>query len=337
MRQFGLSREHASVAADVLVTTDTWGVYTHGTRQILPLMNNVSHGAIDPEASPKIAAEGPSWAVVDGRNAMPMANACLAMATAVEKAKNTGIGYGSVRHSSHFGAAGYYAVFAAWQGLLGLSMSNVDVCMTVPGARTSVMGTNPISYAVPVKGGNPVFLDIATSVVAISKVLAAKAAGSSIPDNWLVDENGKPTTDAGSYPGTGSILPMTGHKGYGIAFLIEVLSGILSGASFLSGIKRWIDPEPEPADQGHAFIAVDVAAIMDEDRFADRMKAAIDEIHGAPKAEGAERIYLPGEMEWERRELALESGLLLPDYVIMNLFAVADQAGLSDDLFSRFR
>jgi LDH2 family malate/lactate/ureidoglycolate dehydrogenase len=299
-------------------------------------MNNVRHGAIDPSAAPEVAAEGPSWVVVDGHNAMPMANALFAMDRAVEKARETGMAYASVRHSSHFGAAGYYAVSAAWRGLLGLSMSNVDVCMTVPFARSSVLGTNPISYAIPVSDGDPVFLDIATSVVAISKVLAAKAAGTAIPDNWLVDDKGKPTTDTGIYPGRGSILPMTAHKGYGIAFLIEVLSGVLSGASFLSGIGRWIDPEPKPADQGHAFFALDVSAIMEEKQFADRMKQAIDEIHNAPKAEGCDRIYLPGEQEWERRAEAREAGLLLPDYVIMNLFALAEQADATESLESLF-
>ncbi|TVR54554.1 MAG: Ldh family oxidoreductase [Spirochaetaceae bacterium] len=336
MVRHGLTPDHARATADVLVTTDTWGVFTHGTRQIVPLMNNVDHKAIDATAQPEIASDGPSWAIVDGHGAMPPASGVYAMDLAIEKARRTGIAYVGVKHSNHFGAAGYYAVHAARQGLIGLSMSNVDVCMTVPFARAPSIGTNPISYAVPVRGENPVFLDIATSVVAISKVLTAKAAGTPIPDNWLVDENGQPTTDASSYPGTGSIVPMTAHKGYGIAFLIEVLSGILTGASFLSGINRWIDPEPKPADQGQAYIAVDVDAMMAPHVFADRMKKAVAEIRSAPKAAGHDRVYLPGEMEWERRDDAVANGLLLPDYVLMNLFTVADKNGLSDRLIGLF-
>ncbi len=331
-REFGLSTDHAEQTAEVLVTTDTWGTHSHGTRQLVPLMNNVQKGGLKADADPQVVSEGPGFVVVDGNYAMPMVTSRLAMQAAMEKARTAGVAYGAVRHSGHYGAAGYYAVMAAEQNMIGLSMSNVDVCMTVPGARAPVIGTNPIAYAVPAGNERPIFLDIATSVVAISKVIAAKTAGKPIPEGWLVDEQGRPTTDTSTYPDRGAILPMAGHKGYGIALLIEILSGVLTGASFLSNIKHWLAPEPEPADEGHAFIAVNVESLMPLDQFRSRMDAMIQEVRGAPKAEGSDRIYLPGEMEWDRREAALREGLRLPEYVLINLFTVAEQTGMTEKL-----
>lgn len=334
MQAFGLSVDHARQTSEVLVTADTWGTHSHGTRQLLPLMNNVIKGAMKTDAEPQIVSEGPAFAVVDGNYAMPMVTSRLAMETAMSKARTAGIAYGAVRHSGHYGAAGYYAVMAAERDMIGLSMSNVDVCMTVPGARAPVMGTNPIAYAVPAGKERPVFLDIATSVVAISKVLAAKTAGKPIPEGWLIDDRGRPTTDTSIYPDRGAILPMAGHKGYGIALLIEILSGVLTGASFLSGIGRWVAPEPEPADEGHAFIAVNVESLMPLDQFKSRMDSMIQEVRSAPKAEDSDRIYLPGEMEWERRDAALRDGLQLPDYVLINLFTIAEQVDMTEDLIA---
>lgn len=333
----GLSEHHATETAEVLVTTDAWGTFTHGTRQMLPLLDNVRKGGLDADAEPAIIAQGPSWALVDGHFAMPMVTSQLAMNTAIEKARASGIAYAGVRHSGHFGAGGFYAVMAAEKGMIGLCVGNVDVRMTVPGARSAVIGTNPLAYAVPTANERPVFMDIATSVVAISKVLTAKVAGTPIPDNWLVDENGRPTSDPSGYPETGAIVPMAGHKGYGIALLIEILAGVLTGAAFLSGVGNWLAEDPQPADQGHAFIALNIDALMALDQFKDRMDAMISELRDAPKAEGSDRIYLPGEMEWDRYKQAYSEGLQLPDFVLVNLFTIADRTGLTDDLEAIFQ
>ncbi|TVQ41202.1 MAG: Ldh family oxidoreductase [Spirochaetaceae bacterium] len=330
----GLSSDHAEQTADVLVTTDAWGTFSHGSRQLVPLLNNLRKGGLKADAQPEIVDQGSGFVVVDGHFAMPMVTSRLAMQAAIDKARSAGIAYAAVRRSGHYGAAGYYAVMAAEQDMIGLSMTNVDVCMTVPGARAPVIGTNPLAYAVPAGTERTVFLDIATSVVAISKVIAAKTAGKPIPEGWLVDELGRPTTDTSTYPDKGAILPMAGHKGYGVALLIEILAGVLTGASFLSGIKPWLVPDPQPADEGHAFVAVNIESLIPIDTFKARMDAMIGEVRSAPKAEGSDRIYLPGEMEWERFDLAHKNGIQLPDYVLINLFSVAEQTGLTDRLIA---
>ncbi len=327
MRKAGMNKEQARITAEVLVTNDTLGVTTHGSKQLRLLLNSMKNGGLNPKAQPQIISEGPGWAIIDGNYTMPMVTCCQAMQTAISKAKNTGISYVGVKNSSHFAAAGYYANLAAKENMIGLAMCNVDPCMAIPGAKSEVIGTNPIGYAVPAGKEKPVFLDIATSVTAISKVYAAKVLGKKIPENWLIDAEGNMTTDPSKYPGEGAILPMAGHKGYGIAVLIEVLSGVLTGAGFTKGVKRWLTEFKEPVNQGHAFLAINIGAMMPIQQFKDRMDAMIQEIRSAPKAKGADRIYLPGEMEWEKQQASGEK-ITLPGDSVERLVGMAEDWGL---------
>ncbi len=328
MLKSGIRDEDARITADVLVTTDTFGVYTHGTKQLRTLMKNFRSGRLDAQAVPEVVAQGPSWAIVDGHYAMPMTSSYMAMNLAIQKAKSTGVAYVGVKHSSHYGAAGYYANMAAKKDMIGLSMCNVDPCMTVPGARGKILGTNPIAYAVPAGTERPVFLDIATSTVAASKVFAARALGKQIPDNWLVDDEGVPTTDPNHYPEQGALLPMAGHKGYGLALLVEILTGALTGAAMLGQIQSWVLDLPDPTNEGHAFMAIDVGSMMPIQEFKNRMDWLIQEIRQSPRAKGSDRIYLPGEMEWEKRDQALKDGMQLPGDVIASLTGLAEDVGL---------
>ena len=327
-RRCGLREEDARITAKVLTTTDTWGVHTHGTRQLRPLMKTVRQGRLNPDAAPELVAEGPAWAIVDGHYAIPMVTSSQSMDIAIRKARVSGLAYVGVKHSSHFGAAGYYAVMAAQADMIGLSMCNVDPCVVAPGGRGKIIGTNPIAYAVPAGQERPVWLDIATSTAAATKVLAAKASRKSIPDTWLTDDDGMPTTDPSGFPERGALLPMAGHKGYGLAILVEALCGALTGAGMLSQVVSWISDSPELTNQGHAFVAIDIGAMMPIEQFKERMDRMIREIRSAPKAKGSERIYLPGEMEWERRDKALVEGMVLPDHVVINLAGLAEDVGL---------
>jgi ureidoglycolate dehydrogenase (NAD+) len=337
MQRCGLRAEDAALTADIFATTDAWGVHSHGTRQIRPLMKNVRDGRIDPQSNPETVGEGPAWAILDGRRAVPTVVAHRGMTHAMEKAKATGIGYAGVRGSNHFGAAGYYAAMALRADMIGLAMTNTDPWMTVPGGRGPVLGTNPIAFAIPAGEERPVVLDIATSVVAVTKILAAKALGKPIPEGYLVDEDGRPTTDPSQYPEKGALLPMAMHKGYGLAVLVETLTAALTGAAMMSQIHSWVFDDPTPPNQGHAFIAIDVPAMMPVARFKARMDRLIREIKAAPRGKGVERIYLPGEMEWERQEAANAGGMRLPDTVLANLCGLAEDVGMVPDLEAIFR
>ena len=328
MTQAGIGREDAELSARVFVTTDTWGTFTHGTRQLRGLMKNARRGRLAAGAREEVAAEGPSWAMIDARHGMPPAISCRAALLAVAKARGTGMAYVGVRGSSHFGAAGYYANLIAEQGLFGMAMCNVEPCMTVPGARSRILGTNPIAYAAPTGTARTIMLDIATSAVAATKIFAAKTEGRSIPDTWLVDDAGVPTTDPAIYPERGAQLPMAGHKGYGLAVLVEILTAVLTGSAMMGEVRSWVADDPQPPDQGHAFLALDVGAMLPAARFYERMAALSGAIKGAEPAQGA-TIYLPGEMEWERREQALAEGIPLPEDVLVSLRGLAADSGLA--------
>jgi len=214
---------------------------------------------------------------------------------------------------------------AAEQGMIGIAMSNVDANMTAPGSRRGVIGNNPLAYAVPTGGGHPVLLDMALSTVAAGKIIAARERGEAIPPTWIVDEEGVPTTDISGYPGVGTLLPMAGHKGYGLAVMVEVLASVLTGAAMTSDVKSWVLDLDQCTDEGHAFIAVNIPAMMAPALFKPRMDTMTRRIKDAPKSRGAERIWLPGEKEWETREEALLHGIALPEDVVASLQKLADE------------
>lgn len=334
LTSFGLSARDAATAANVLVTTDTWGTFSHGTNHLRNYCRKITAGGIDPHAQPEIIKESGAWAMVDGHHALGMVPACFAMETAVAKARTAGIGFATVARGGHFGAAGYYANLAAREGMIGLAMSNSDPNMTVPGGRGHVIGNNPFSYAIPNGDEPPIFLDIALSVVAASKVLAAKKRGESIPPDWIVDVDGLPTTDTSHYPDTGSLLPMAAHKGYGLAFMIEAIAGVLSGAAFVRDIPSWLLDPPSRPNLGHAFVAIKVSDFTSSEEFSDRMKKAVSAVRDAPRAKGSDRIFLPGEMEWKRRADALVHGLSLPPNIVHDLRLLAEEAKINpEELF----
>jgi len=332
LRKCGLSDADARIAADMLVTTDTYGVYTHGTKCLAGYVRRLQAGGLKADAIPRIEREGPGWAIVDGQSALAMVTSAFAMNTAIGKARTTGIAYVGVRNSCHFGAAGYYVNLAAKADMIGLAMANDTPSMVTPGARTPVLGTNPFSYAVPAGDEDPIFLDIASSAVAIGKIRIAKALGQQVPNTWLVDSDGLPTTNASAYPHAAAPQPFAGHKGYGIALMIEVLAGLLSDGSSRWDVGSWTDADPSlPTHHGAAFLAIDVGQILPIRAFKNRVDAMIRDIRQTPKAKGVERICLPGEMEWEKRREAMANGIALPEDVRASLRGVAGDVGLTAD------
>ena len=323
----GLSADDAALTAKVFVITDTWGTFTHGSRQIRGLLKNARRGRLKLEAREKIVTEGPAWAIVDACDGMPPSICYRAVELTIRKARETGMGYVGIRGSSHFGAAGFYANMIAEHGMIGLSMCNVEPCMTVPGGKSKVLGTNPIAYAAPTGTERTVMLDIATSAVAATKIFAAKNEGRSIPDTWLVDDDGIPTTDPNNYPEQGAQLPMAAHKGYGLAVLVEILTATLSGAAMMSGVHSWVSDDKEPCNQGHAFLAINAGAMMPLEEFHARMGTMCAEIKGAEVAKGG-TIFLPGEIEWGNRERALAEGIAMPEDALISLRGLAEDSDL---------
>ena len=210
-------------------------------------------------------------------------------------------------------------------------MSNVDPNMTIPGARGMVIGNNPLAYAAPAQSTPSVFLDVAMSNVASLKVIQAKKDGKEIPATWIVDKDGVPTTDPSHYPEEGAMQPMAAHKGYGLALLVELLSGILSGGSTsMSGeITSWCFNSSEKNNVCHAFLAINPKCFLDGDSIDERMERAAVLLRNVPKATNAQRIYTPGEIEWEHYKKSLDNGIELPTEVKDSLVNLSTQSGVA--------
>jgi ureidoglycolate dehydrogenase (NAD+) len=326
LERVGGDPEYASTVADALVMVDSWGTFTHGTKLLFDYVRRIRAGGIRTDRKPEVVRSGPGWAIVDGQSVMGHVASVFAMNVAIEKARNVGVAYVGVRNTNHFGAAGFYPYLAAQAGMIGISMANDIPSVAAPGSRLAVTGSNPLSYALPTgPDSDPILLDMAISTVAGGKVYAAHQRGESIPNNWIIDQEGHPTTDGSLYPAKAALQPMGGAKGYGIAVLIEALAGVLSGAALTWQVGSWIHGDPtEPTRHGAAFLAIDVATIMEPSEYWSRMRHVVEEIHAAPAMEGVDHVLLPGEREWRHRRLAARDGILLPADVVAKLLMLGD-------------
>lgn len=335
LQKSGLSASDARIASEALITTDSWGVFTHGTKLLSGYVRRLRGGGWKVAGQPRIEREGPGWAVVHGDHALGQIGGEFAMRLAIEKARVVGIAYVGLRETAHIGAAGYFAARAAREGLIGIVTGNDMPSVAAPNSRTAVLGSNPLAYGIPTGKHDPILLDMATAAVAGGKVYAAHQRGEPIPNTWLIGPDGRPTTDGSLYPHQAALAPMAGHKGYGLGLLCEVLSGLLSGGTMTWEIGSWIFDDPAKSSRHNAgFLAIDVNTIAPRDEFLARVDKLIDEIHNAPKAAGVDRIYVPGEMEWERRRAALRDGIDLPPDVRAKLSELTDVAGYSPEWLS---
>ena len=335
MAEAGLSGADARLAADVLIRTDMRGIFTHGTVALRRYVQLMRDGGIDVGAISEITAEGPAWARIDARQAVGMVASHYGMTVAMDKAAHCGFGMTTVRRSNHFGAASAYTLMAlenADRPMIGIAMSNTDVVMNIPGGRGAAIGNNPFSYGVPARSQPPIVLDIAMSTVAGGKVASYKDRGEPLPDGWLTDAEGLPTTDPGVFTVTGALTPFSAHKGYGLALLVESLAGVLAGAGVTTDILSWAKVSDDTCDEGHTFMAVDVGAMMPLDSYYDRVDELIRRMREAPKAAGVERTYVPGEMEYDSEAISRLEGVPLTRMAAANLAGLAEDTGLVDRL-----
>ncbi len=335
MVEAGLPDRDARLTADVLVRTDMRGIYTHGTVALRRYVQLMRDGGIDVGAVPETTVEGPAWARIDARRAAGMVASHYGMTVALDKAAHCGIGMATVRRSNHFGAASAYTVMAAEKAdrpMIGVAMSNTDVVMNIPGGRGAAIGNNPLSYAVPARSQPPIVLDIAMSTVAGGKVASYQDRGEPLPEGWLTDAEGLPTTDPGVFTVTGALTPFSAHKGYGLALLVESLAGVLAGAGVTTDILSWAKVSDDTCDEGHTFMAIDVGVMMPLDGYYNRIDELIRRMREAPKAAGVERTYVPGEMEYDSEIVSKREGVPLTRMAAANLAGLAGDTGLVERL-----
>jgi LDH2 family malate/lactate/ureidoglycolate dehydrogenase len=328
--QVGVPEADALIVADTLVEADLRGVHSHGVWWVKGYTERLRRGGLNPRPRLTIVRETPAMVLLDSDGGMGQVASVAAMRHAIAKASLSGVGVATVRNSNHFGAAAYYAQLAADAGQIGFATTDAEPTMAPwGGAQKLVVGNNPLAYAIPVDEAFTLVLDMAQSVVAWGKIFLAAQRGESIPPTWALDAAGEPTTDPHAAM-AGVLLPVGGYKGYGLALVMQVLSSVLSGATFGPTMPPMADPSTSQG-HGHFFLALNIAHFDEPADFRQRMAQVVAEQRAAPLAQGVERIYLPGEIEHEKRQTRLTHGIPLEPYVVNALLAVGDALGVATD------
>jgi LDH2 family malate/lactate/ureidoglycolate dehydrogenase len=298
-----------------------------------------------PDAKPTVEKETPSTAAINANNGLGQPAGYFGMNLAIQKAKETGLGFVTVGHSNHYGIAGYYSMMALEEGdLIGISMTNSAPLVVPTFSKDMLIGTNPISIAVPTAKARPFVLDMATSVVPRGKFEVYERENKPVPAGWAVDEHGVPSTDTARIVENmaktlgGGILPLggagellSGHKGYGLSVMVDILSGVLAGAKFGPFVKANAGGE-KFTNVGHFFGVIKIDNFIDVDEFKDTMDKMIQTLKDSQKAKGEKRVFIHGEKEFEKWEEYKKKGVPLQEKVVASLKQMAQETGVRYDL-----
>jgi LDH2 family malate/lactate/ureidoglycolate dehydrogenase len=317
LKGFRATNAEAALVAESLVRADMRGIDTHGVYFLTLLSHRIDARMIQVPTRMTVVKDEAATALIDGGDGLGQVAAHRAMELSIQKARIYGIGTALVRNTNHVGILAFYADYAARQGMIGIALGNAAPSMAPWGGTEPFFGTNPIAIAVPNGSDEPVVLDMASSVVARGKIRRAERMKEPIPAGWALDETGTPTTDPVAAM-KGTLLPIGGPKGYGLALMIDLLAGLLSGSQYGPHVKTFHQPVG-PTGVGMCAIAVDIARFMPPDQFHTLLHDYLRTIRESKKGPGVSRIYLPGEIESEREKKSAAEGVELSGATITNL------------------
>ena len=323
LQKLKVPRDEAEITADVLVRADLRGIESHGVSRLPRYAKRLMNGWIPSKAKLTMKKETPVSLLVDGENSLGQVVAYRTMERCIEKAKKSHLAFAAVTHGNHIGIAGYYAMMALKENMIGLCMTNAWPLVVPTFGIEPILGTNPIAVAIPTKYAPPYVLDMATSVVPIGKMEVYKRHGKPVPVGWAIDEESQPAVDTETVmrcvykTKRGGLLPLggseetAGYKGFGLTVLVDILSGILPGAAY--GPYIGTPDDPKPSNIGQFLGVIDVNAFTPLEEFKERMDLMIRTIKDSSKAKGQNRIYIHGEKEWELEAEYRKTGI--PMYI----------------------
>jgi len=290
----GMRAEDAQIFADALVDADLHGVSTHGLSRLNIYLKRIELGLIDPKAELRVDRQAEAILALDAGNGLGQVQAVKALEMLIPMAEKNGIAAAAIRNSQHFGALSYYCNRAAERGCVLLAMTNCEPAMSPAGGADAFFGTNPIAASFPTGKGFAIKIDLSTSAIARGNIIAAAKKNEPIPLGWALDADGQPTTDP-ERALVGTVLTMAGHKGYALALMVEMLSGVLSGAAIGSDIGSMYKNLDRKQDVGHFFCLLHINAFMDYAEFIRRVDETIDRLKAGKKMAGVDEILVPGE------------------------------------------
>ncbi|XP_064540591.1 uncharacterized oxidoreductase YjmC isoform X2 [Drosophila montana] len=304
---------HARAQADLLVAADYRGHFSHGMNRLEMYINDLAINSTNGAADPKVLKETPATAWVDGCNGLGAVVGNFCMDLAIKKAKTVGVGWVCSRGSNHYGMAGWYALRAMENGLVGMSMTNTSPLMAPTGAKESALGTNPLSLGAPAGDSDHFLLDMATTAVAVGKIEIQNRKGAPLPDGWAQDPDGKVTNDAQLAFATGCLLPLggteltSGYKGYGLGAMVDILSGVMSGAKYSTQVRKWTHTGANTAaDLGQLFVAIDPNCFAPD--FEERMQDFNSRLRGAKPTDPKKPVLLAGDKETKNMKAVDDAG-----------------------------
>ncbi len=322
----GLEAHDAADCARILVLGELMGLSTHGVGRIESYGERLDLAGIKARPAIRVEKVAPAIAKVDGDNGVGPLVGMRSLQAAMEMARETGVGIVFARASNHFGPVAPYSLIAAEAGFASIVGSNATTTIAPTGGREARLGNSPVGFCVPNPGGQPVILDMALSVVARAKIRNAAKRGEAIPPTWATDKDGKPTTDPQAAL-DGFLLPIGGHKGYGLALIVDLFAGLLSGAAFLTKVSSWADNPEAPQDLGHFFFVIDASRLGPPEWLAGRMREFAAIIHDTPPADPAAPVLLPGEIELGRLGRHRRDGIDLDEALLGRLEVLAARSG----------
>ncbi len=328
MRKLSMTEADAALFIDNLVMSEMRGIHSHGFAKFHGYVERLERNVTSPTAHPSIVADSGTCIRVDGNNGMGSTTAYEVMEWCIERARQHGVCVAAVFNASHYGFGAYYALQAADQGMIGVNMCDCPNLVAPFGGAAPMLGTNPISVAIPAKRHPHFVMDMATSVVAKGKIALAMKEGHSIPEGWALDENGNPTTDPVA-ANTGVLLPMSGAKGYALGLIVDCLCSCLAGAADSRGIPRTFENPTAPSNIGYFMMAIDVSRFEDLDTFYARMDALFDDMKATPPAAGFREVMIPGEPEYRKMLESREKGIELSDAVFREMEEIGVRYGVA--------
>ncbi|MFC3879242.1 Ldh family oxidoreductase [Algoriphagus namhaensis] len=337
--KIGCPPDQAKTASDVLLSADLRGVDSHGVARLSGYVRLWQKGRINPTPNIKITYETPSTAVVDGDGGLGLVVAPFAMKVAMEKAEKVGTGWVSVKNSNHYGIAGYHSMMALEKDMIGISLTNASPLVAPTFSQERLLGTNPISVAIPAKNQPPFVADMATTTAANGKLEILQRKGMDTPTGWVQDKTGLPTTSANGVKDGGALLPLGGdrehgsHKGYALGSVVDILSAVLSGANYgpwVPPFVAFLDPDPNPVGEGigHFFGAMRVDAFRPADEFKSHMDNWITRFRNAKPTPGNDKVLIPGDPERELEAIRIKEGIPLLDPVVKDLTELGEKFGV---------
>ncbi len=324
----GVPSEEAQEIARHLLFADLRGIDTHGTSRLKIYLTRQTAGVMEPTANVRVLRETPVSALLHGGNGYGQVIGRRATDMAIAKAQASGVGMVSVYGSNHCGCMAYYTLKMAEAGLIGFAFTNAPANMPPFGGKAAFFGTNPFSMAAPAGKNPPFVFDMATSQVARGKIINAAREGKAIPEGWAITKEGLPTTDSKAAL-EGFVLPMGGAKGSALAFMVEILSGVMSGALIGPALPKMYEEIKDPSQVGHFFMAFRPDLFMDLDEFKRRMDETIDAVRQVPSAPGFTNVLAPGDVELSKEETNRKLGVPITPGVRKEFGELAAQFGVA--------